>query len=107
VSAKRARGESFEIRLDDRAILLEFAKASETRYEIEVNDREGEELVAPVESKPSGSTLSVKLSPELLDKNGYLIVRIRAVRGGVKAARRVELHLRGDAVTAQVRGIRH
>ncbi len=107
VSAKRAPGESFELRLDDRAILRSFAKASESRYEIELQDADGEALVAPFESRPSGSTLSLKLSPELLDRNGYLIVRIRAVRGEVRAPRSVELHLRGNAETAQVRGVRH
>jgi hypothetical protein len=107
VSAKRAPGESFELRLDDRAILRNFVKASETRYEIETEDGEGEALAAPFEATPSKSTLSVKLAPELLDRTGYVILRIRAVRGGVKAPRSVELHLRGNAETAQVRGVRH
>jgi len=107
VSAKRARGETFELKLDDRAILLAFAKASESRYEIEVYDGEGDALVAPFESTPTGSTLSVKVAPELLDQNGYVVVRIRAIRSELRAPRSVELHLRGSAETARVRGIRH
>lgn len=107
VSQKRAAGETFELRLDDRAILLGFVKSAESRYDIELLDREGDPLAPAFEAKPSKSTLSVKLSPDLLDGNGYVIVRIRAVRGGVKAPRSVELHVRGDAVTGQVRGVRH
>ncbi|MBL8741411.1 MAG: hypothetical protein JNK04_09965 [Myxococcales bacterium] len=107
VSAKRAAGERFELRLDDRAILLGVAKASESRYEVELSDAEGDALDTPSEVAASKSTVVLGVPPDLLDRHGYVIVRVRAVRGGVKSPRSMEIHLRGDARTAQVRGIRH
>jgi hypothetical protein len=107
VSAKRQAGEKVELRLDDRATLLKLEKAAESRYEVEITDREGEPLVPLFEAKPAGTALVLKLSPGLLDGDGYVIVRVRAFRAGIRARRSVELHLRGNAETVRVRGIRH
>ncbi len=91
--------------LRDRAIAAGVADARDTQYDIAFLDADGREQSARRRVPAAGELLTVALPEPLVA--GLVVVEVRAVRGGLRAARACDVHVIADRGSARIIGLRH